>query len=128
MNRYRYETTLTAAVEVDATSVFDGADALQKLRAHRVRIVTPQGVITEVSTLSVGAATLAETDHERVPDAADPYDCTRYHRPDLRHQDDDGAHPDDMVEPHDCDRCGTTYDEANGDGYCGLCPSCADQD
>lgn len=32
-----------------------------------------------------------------------------------------------MVEPHRCDRCGTTYDEASGDGYCGLCPSCADQ-
>jgi hypothetical protein len=32
---------------------------------------------------------------------------------------------DDMVE---CDRCGDTYDEAKGDGWCGLCPSCADDD
>lgn len=32
-----------------------------------------------------------------------------------------------MVEPHDCDECGETYDEASGDGYCGLCPSCADK-
>lgn len=31
-----------------------------------------------------------------------------------------------MAEPHACDRCGTVYDEAGGDGYCGLCPSCAD--
>jgi len=28
--------------------------------------------------------------------------------------------------PHPCDRCGDVYDEARGDGYCGLCPSCAD--
>lgn len=34
--------------------------------------------------------------------------------------------PDHFEEPHACDRCGTTYDEAQGDGYCGLCPSCAD--
>lgn len=32
-----------------------------------------------------------------------------------------------MIEPHDCDDCGTTYDEAGGDGYAGLCPSCADR-
>lgn len=25
-----------------------------------------------------------------------------------------------------CDRCGRVYDEARGDGYCGLCPECAD--
>ena len=31
-----------------------------------------------------------------------------------------------MIGPHNCDRCGETYDEAKGDGYCGLCPSCAD--
>lgn len=31
-----------------------------------------------------------------------------------------------MVEPYDCERCGDAYDEANGDGYCGLCPACAD--
>ena len=34
-------------------------------------------------------------------------------------------HPD-MDEPHACDQCGTVYDEAGGDGYAGLCPSCAD--
>lgn len=33
-----------------------------------------------------------------------------------------------MQEPYDCERCGTTYDEACGEGYCGLCPDCADQD
>lgn len=32
------------------------------------------------------------------------------------------------VEPHNCDECGELYDEASGDGYCGLCPSCADAD
>lgn len=32
-----------------------------------------------------------------------------------------------MDEPHACDRCGTVYDEASGDGYAGLCPSCADK-
>jgi hypothetical protein len=26
----------------------------------------------------------------------------------------------------DCDHCGVRYDESKGDGYCGLCPSCAD--
>lgn len=31
-----------------------------------------------------------------------------------------------MEQPYACDRCGTVYDEASGDGYCGLCPSCAD--
>jgi hypothetical protein len=31
-----------------------------------------------------------------------------------------------MLEPHNCDRCRKVYDEASGDGYCGLCPSCAD--
>lgn len=30
------------------------------------------------------------------------------------------------VEPHDCECCGETYDETSGEGYCGLCPSCAD--
>jgi hypothetical protein len=25
-----------------------------------------------------------------------------------------------------CDDCGEVYDEACGDGYCGLCPACAD--
>ena len=25
-----------------------------------------------------------------------------------------------------CDRCGERYEEAKGDGYCGLCPKCAD--
>lgn len=25
-----------------------------------------------------------------------------------------------------CERCGERYDEERGDGYCGLCPSCAD--
>lgn len=45
----------------------------------------------------------------------------------------DGGDPRDVeadayVEPHDCDRCGETYDEAKGDGYCGLCPECADAD
>lgn len=33
---------------------------------------------------------------------------------------------DDMSEPHACDDCGTVYDEARGDGYCGQCPACAD--
>jgi rubredoxin len=33
-----------------------------------------------------------------------------------------------MIEPHACDRCSVIYDEARGDGYCGLCPSCADDD
>ena len=32
------------------------------------------------------------------------------------------------IEPHNCDECGELYDEASGDGYCGLCPSCADTD
>jgi rubredoxin len=31
-----------------------------------------------------------------------------------------------MIEPHACHDCGEIYDEANGDGYCGLCPRCAD--
>ena len=31
-----------------------------------------------------------------------------------------------MTDPHACDQCGTVYDEAGGDGYQGLCPSCAD--
>lgn len=26
-----------------------------------------------------------------------------------------------------CDRCGQPYDEAAGDGWCGLCPECADR-
>jgi hypothetical protein len=26
-----------------------------------------------------------------------------------------------------CDECGEAYDESVGDGYCGLCPSCADK-
>ena len=25
-----------------------------------------------------------------------------------------------------CESCGDLYDETRGDGYCGLCPSCAD--
>ena len=33
-----------------------------------------------------------------------------------------------MTEPYPCERCGEVYDEAGGDGYCGLCPSCADKD
>lgn len=32
-----------------------------------------------------------------------------------------------MMTPVACDECGTIYDEARGDGYCGLCPSCADK-
>lgn len=32
-----------------------------------------------------------------------------------------------MTAPHRCDKCGTLYDEAKGDGYGGLCPSCADK-
>lgn len=28
--------------------------------------------------------------------------------------------------PVECSECGEIYDEARGDGYCGLCPSCAD--
>lgn len=31
-----------------------------------------------------------------------------------------------MVEPRTCKACGDVYDEARGDGYCGLCPACAD--
>lgn len=31
-----------------------------------------------------------------------------------------------MIEPNACERCGQVYDEAKGDGYCGLCPPCAD--
>lgn len=31
-----------------------------------------------------------------------------------------------MAEPYACDQCGTVYDEVGGKGYCGLCPSCAD--
>lgn len=31
-----------------------------------------------------------------------------------------------MEEPHACDNCGTVYDEASGEGYAGLCPTCAD--
>ncbi len=27
----------------------------------------------------------------------------------------------------ECDRCHKRYDEAKGDGYCGLCPKCADE-
>jgi rubredoxin len=27
--------------------------------------------------------------------------------------------PELMEEPYDCDKCGETYDEASGDGYCG---------
>jgi len=34
----------------------------------------------------------------------------------------------DVDEVTRCDRCGGPYDETNGDGYCGLCPSCADID
>jgi rubredoxin len=30
-------------------------------------------------------------------------------------------------EPCICDVCGVPYDEASGDGYCGRCPSCADE-
>lgn len=26
-----------------------------------------------------------------------------------------------------CYRCGKEYDEDKGDGYCGLCPKCADE-
>lgn len=33
-----------------------------------------------------------------------------------------------MAEPYKCEECGTWYDEASGDGYCGLCPSCADKE
>lgn len=33
----------------------------------------------------------------------------------------------DMQEPHACDECGEIYDETCGDGYMGLCPSCADK-
>jgi predicted Zn-ribbon and HTH transcriptional regulator len=32
-----------------------------------------------------------------------------------------------LVEPVDCERCGLVYDEACGEGYCGLCPTCADE-
>jgi hypothetical protein len=32
-----------------------------------------------------------------------------------------------LVEPHDCECCGEVYDEAGGNGYCGYCPSCADE-
>lgn len=32
-----------------------------------------------------------------------------------------------MEEPHACDSCSEIYDEAGGDGYFGLCPSCADK-
>lgn len=28
---------------------------------------------------------------------------------------------------HACDRCEEWYEEAKGDGYCGLCPKCADE-
>jgi rubredoxin len=38
------------------------------------------------------------------------------------------APADALVEPYPCERCGEVYDEASGDGYCGLCPSCADDD
>jgi hypothetical protein len=30
-------------------------------------------------------------------------------------------------EPYLCESCGEAYDEAAGDGYCGRCPSCADE-
>jgi hypothetical protein len=33
---------------------------------------------------------------------------------------------DEAEEPTRCSSCGDVYDEARGDGYCGLCPSCAD--
>jgi hypothetical protein len=36
------------------------------------------------------------------------------------------AHMPVVGEPHPCDNCGTVYDETSGEGYCGLCPSCAD--
>jgi rubredoxin len=32
-----------------------------------------------------------------------------------------------LAEPYDCERCGNVYDEASGDGFCGLCPTCADE-
>ncbi len=35
--------------------------------------------------------------------------------------------PTTMVEPYPCESCGTLYDEASGDGYCGNCPECADK-
>ncbi len=32
-----------------------------------------------------------------------------------------------MIEPYDCEICGVTYDECDGEGYSGLCPDCADR-
>lgn len=37
-------------------------------------------------------------------------------------------HDDDLVDEVACDRCGKVYDESQGDGYCGLCPACADDE
>ncbi len=34
---------------------------------------------------------------------------------------------DGMTAPRKCERCGEVYDEARGDGYNGMCPSCADE-
>lgn len=42
-----------------------------------------------------------------------------------REEDRQKAHAEDTLVA--CIRCGTEYDEARGDGWCGLCPKCADE-
>jgi len=51
----------------------------------------------------------------------------------LREQIISGTHPkcwEEMFAPFDnvCDECDEPYEEDKGDGYCGLCPSCADKE
>ena len=40
----------------------------------------------------------------------------------------DGEELADMAEPEEGDNCRAFYDAARGDGYAGLCPSCADDE
>lgn len=76
----------------------------------RLMLITPDGVSHHLQDRST-----TEVDHDQ----------------DARHvavmDEDDEAEVKAMTEPVKCSRCNTTYDEAKGDGFDGLCPECADE-
>lgn len=108
---YLFDVTLTATVRVKAERIADAEALLAEAQAVETAVRLDgaarscRGTITEIS---VNAPTDPDV-YDFVPVEVDGEDVSSFD------------------EPHECDRCRAWYDESSGDGYCGLCPSCADK-
>lgn len=108
---YLFDIPMTATISIQAADYAAALALLESLNGIEPSIaINHEGANGTISELSIDAVHEDDVDDDlpRLPVQVD------------------GDNIEGMATPVECRRCQEFYDEARGDGYNGLCPSCAD--